>query len=291
MTESQNALRVASFAVVVLVLWGIPTARPADATIILGEKAELGNGMVQTYADLDSDGTPNAIGVRFSKLMLEGLPTAATDMHHCFDVDDDGTVNSHKECVGGHERILALPEALAERADITFKWLLLNWNGFGHVPPGVYNAPHFDFHFYTMSLEARNAIRPGKCGIVMNCEDFKRATVPVPARYFPAGYTDVGAAEVAMGNHLVDLNMPEFGEPSEFTHTFIYGTYDGDIIFYEPMITQAHFMSQVNSCTEIKLPAAWQTEGYYPTTYCIRYLKAEGAHTVSLEGFVRRKAE
>ncbi len=58
MTESQNALRVASFAVVVLVLWGIPTARPADATIILGEKAELGNGMVQTYADLDSDGTP-----------------------------------------------------------------------------------------------------------------------------------------------------------------------------------------------------------------------------------------
>jgi hypothetical protein len=46
MTESQNALRVASFAVVVLVLWGIPTARPADATIILGEKAELGNGMV-----------------------------------------------------------------------------------------------------------------------------------------------------------------------------------------------------------------------------------------------------
>ena len=107
MTEFQNALRVASCAAVFLVLWGIPTARPADATMILGEKAELGDGMVQTYADLDSDGTPNAIGVRFSKLMLEGLPTAATDMHPCFHVHDDGTVNSQKECVGCHEPILS----------------------------------------------------------------------------------------------------------------------------------------------------------------------------------------
>jgi hypothetical protein len=78
-------------------------------------------------------------------------------------------------------------------------------------------------------------------------------------------------------------------KPAPFTQTFIYGSYEGDIIFYEPMISLAYLQSQPNVCFPLKLPEAWEVGGAYPTEYCIRYLEDEGEYTVSLEGFVRRE--
>ena len=43
--------------------------------------------------------------------------------------------------------------AASARADIPFKWVLLNWTPHGHIPPGVYDTPHFDVHFYLDSIE------------------------------------------------------------------------------------------------------------------------------------------
>jgi hypothetical protein len=34
----------------------------------------------------------------------------------------------------------------------------LNWNPHGHIPPGVYDLPHFDFHFYIEPIEKIFAI-------------------------------------------------------------------------------------------------------------------------------------
>ncbi len=34
----------------------------------------------------------------------------------------------------------------------------LDWNPQGHIPVGIYDKPHFDFHFYIISNEARMAI-------------------------------------------------------------------------------------------------------------------------------------
>ena len=282
---------LATFVALVLTMSGNAGIASSKAGTFFGETKKLGKGTVRPYAELNPDGSPKAIGVTFTKKMLEGLPTSPNDQHHCFDVNKDGSINPPKECVGGHERILPLPKELAKRSDTPFRWVLLNWNTFGHIPKGVYTVPHFDFHFYTMSLEERNAIRPGSCGLAINCDDFKRATIPVPAQYMPQGYKNVNAAEGAMGNHLVDLTSLEFGNPPMFTRTFIYGTYDGHIIFYEPMITQAHFMSQPSECMPLKLPKAWEVSGYYPTTYCIRYLENRREYTVSIESFIYRKAK
>jgi hypothetical protein len=40
-----------------------------------------------------------------------------------------------------------------------------------------------------------------------------------------------------MGNHLLDSQSPEMKDSLPFTTTFIYGAYEGELIFWEPMIT------------------------------------------------------
>ena len=107
----------------------------------------------------------------------------------------------------------------------------------------------------------------------------------------PAGYIEVGAAAGEEGNHLLLSTAPELGDPpAPFTQTFIFGSYDGHIIFYEPMIAASVFKQGLDECHEISRPAAWEVAGSYPTRYCMRYLQDEEAYTVSLESFVHRNA-
>jgi hypothetical protein len=123
----------------------------------------------------------------------------------------------------------------------------------------------------------------------VRCDQFEVARKPVPANYMHANYSNVDAVVPAMGNHLIDLTGPEFNK-QPFTHSFIFGVYDGNVIFYEEMVTRAHLLSKPNACTPIKTPAAVAMRGYYPTVSCIRHDAATGAHTVSIEQFVLREA-
>ena len=167
----------------------------------------------------------------------------------------------------------------------------VNWNpaGHGHPVPPPWAVPHFDFHFYIQARDDVRAIRPGKFSELINCEDFRRSQKPVPAKFVHADHIDVGAAVPDMGNHLINSKATELatGGPN-FTHTFIFGAYDGKVTFYEPMITRAFLARQPDVCVPIKQPQAWATAGHYPTTYCIRQLGDEGRLTVSLEDIVAR---
>jgi hypothetical protein len=163
----------------------------------------------------------------------------------------------------------------------------------GHPPPAppVWAVPHLDFHFYIMERDAVRQIRPGPCSELIHCDDFKRAQIPIPKHYVHPDHIDVGAAVPDMGNHLIDSKSPELvTQGTLFTHTFIFGAYDGHVSFYEPMITRAYLESRPDLCVPIKQPQAWAIAGYYPTTYCIRYLADDKRYTVSLEEFVHRPA-
>ncbi len=262
---------------------------PLRTRVYFGDRASLGDGTIQTYVSMRR-GKPRSVGVLFSESMLDNLPDVPFDGNNCFDVNGDGEldVSAHPfECMGGHQRILFMPP---EASETPFSWVLLNWNLVGHDPPGVYlYKPHFDFHFYIQDYIERNFIRPGPCALLIHCEDFLTATIPVPAQYMAPDYVDVGAAEVRMGNHLVDLTSPEFQPGGEFTHTFIYGAYGGEITFWEPMITIATLEERPrNLCTPIKQPAEYQVGGYYPTEYCIRYFPRLRYYTVSMDRMVYR---
>jgi hypothetical protein len=277
-----------------LTLSGYASYASAQIATRFGETVVLGKGTAHTYVELNPDGSPVRLGITFTKNALEGLPTKPNNTGRCFDVNGNGVFDAHGECLGDYEWVLTLPKELAKRPEISFQWVGINWSPEGHVPPAppACAVPHFDFHFYRMSREAIQRIRPGTCGELIDCEDFQRATRAVPAQYLPKQHIDVGAAVPAMGNHLIDTTTPELGNPPQpFTHTFIYGSYDGQIAFYEPMITRAYLLTQPEVCRSLHLPQAWDTSGYYPTMYCIRYHESRTEYTVSLDNFVYREAK
>jgi hypothetical protein len=119
---------------------------------------------------------------------------------------------------------------------------------------------------------------------MVDCEQFKRASRPLPVQFLPAGYIDVGAVAPRMGNHLLDSQSPELKDSLPFASTFIYGAYEGQLIFMEPMITLDYLQKTRNACLPIRQPEAFQRAGYYPTQYCVRQ-DSRGVRTVSLERF------
>lgn len=258
---------------------------------VRGSVAVLGNGIVQSFAAFDTSGAPTALGIAFSAHALEGLPASGSDGHHCFDHNRDGVVDAARECLQQYEFVLPLPDAVARRNDIPFKWVLLNWNPHGHIPPGVYDVPHFDVHFFIDAIANAFAIQSGPCGPeFVRCDQFETARKPVPVNYMHADFKDVEGVVPAMGNHLVDLTGPEFNK-QPFTRTWIYGVYGGKVTFYEEMVTRSFLSSKPNACVPIKSPPAVGATGFYPSLSCLRHDAGSGDFSVSMERFVLRRAE
>lgn len=256
----------------------------------VGPSWEIGNGTVTSYAEFAAGRAPSAMGIIYSAGALEGLPTSHSDQHHCFDRNSDGTIDRAMECIATHEAVIPLPDALARQAEIPFKWILFNWNPVGHIPPRVYDVPHFDVHFYIAPVTEVFALESGPCGPeFVRCDQFERGKKPLPADYMHSDYKDVDAVVPAMGNHLIDLAGPEFNG-GVWERSFVFGIYDGKVTFYEEMLTMAYLLSQPDSCNPIKSPPAVGLSGYYPTQSCIRYDSATGEYTVSMEGFEFRQA-
>jgi hypothetical protein len=268
-----------------------PNAGRAGGEVHYGAPVHVGRRTMRTYLAIDGAGAPTELGVLLDAGALEGLPTEPTTSGRCFDMNGNGRIDAHGECEGDHEYVLAMPTVVADRVDIPVQWVGINWNVHGHAPPDVYDLPHFDFHFYMASEASIRRIRVGSCAFFIDCDDFKRATKPVPAKYVDSRHVNVDAAVAAMGNHLIDTTSPELAKPpKKFTHTWIFGAYDGRITFLEPMITREYLLSRPKTCAAIKQPEAWQLSGYYPTRYCMRYHDRVDKYTISMEGLVFRKA-
>lgn len=268
------------------------TDAPTDSACQLrGPAAVIGSVEVRAYTRVDATGAPEAVGIRLPYADLSSLPQQPADGYRCLDLDEDDAIDIGSECVGGHERVLFLPSEWDE-LPTPFRWALFNWNPAGHGPPGIWDVPHFDFHFFIQSLADRNRIRIGRCAMLVDCDDLRVGQAPVPDAYLPDGYEDRGVVEFGMGNHLID--PATFGAPSRpATHTFIYGAWAGEISFLEPMITLG-FLERVRSgaepsrCYPVPQPDAVREPGYWPTEYCIRDDPADRAFLVSLEGFTWR---
>ncbi|MCG3164110.1 MAG: hypothetical protein JMDDDDMK_05593 [Acidobacteria bacterium] len=233
------------------------TAKPI---IFAGEAQPVGNGTARPWVATDKDGKPTAIGVTFSEAALSGLPQSLTP----------GLIWT--------EFILPLPP---EAAATGFDHIGLNWNPKGHDPEGVYKVPHFDFHFYLISPAARERI-------TTRGEDLERCRKPLPPEFVPEGYILAPASEEpGMGSHWVEPNSHEF-HGKAFTHTFIYGSYDGRMIFAEPMISKAFLETKPDITVPVKLPAKYQKPGYYPTQYSVKYYPEAREYTVAIEGLTLR---
>jgi hypothetical protein len=233
-----------------------------------GPSVPLGSGHIRTYVVLGNKKDPVThakpvveLGLEFSESAMKSLPAEETTLDTDFPVQARNT---------------------------PFEFFEFDWNPHGHEPAGIYDKPHFDFHFYTTDREEIQSILPGPC-FGLACDVYDKARKPVPPEFLPQGYIDVGSVVPYMGNHLIDPTSPEFNGKL-FTRTWLYGAYDGEIIFYEPMITRASLTEQPNQCTALKLPQAYEKNGYYPKKSCTEFDRHGHVYRISLKDFVYRTA-
>ncbi len=285
-----GAAIVASLAIAAAFIIGATRSGPRERTL-LGNELKVGEGTARMFVDVAADGAPRTVGIALTGAAMQGLPERMNNTSRCFDKDGDNHL-AHGECLGDYQSTLALPNE-AKELNLPVSWATVNWNAEGHMHPAppVWGAAHFDFHFFMAQPAVINSIRPGKCGEIIDCDDFVKARLPLPAEQHPADYIDVGAAVTAMGNHLIDSKDPELADPSlGFSRTFIYGTYAGRMIFLEPMVSHAYLAKRPDACAPIKAPQAWPTTAYYPTSYCVRYEPKTATYRITLEGLTLRES-
>ncbi|MGW8315294.1 MAG: DUF5602 domain-containing protein [Bacteroidales bacterium] len=220
---------------------------------VYGNLESLGDGTVSTYISQDANGNPTEVGVILTDGAMDNLPEEMVNF------------------------VLELPE---NGATDFYTHVLLDWNPQGHEPPGVYDLPHFDLHFYIISEAERDAIGP------MDMEAFAKApdNMYVPTDYF---LSEGGVPQ--MGAHWLDATAPEFNG-QVFKNTFIWGSYDGEFIFWEPMVTRDYLLTQPDDITAMKLPEAYQKEGWYGTKYKVSHNSSEGRYEIALTDLVKREA-
>ena len=228
---------------------------------IVGETKPLGAGTARSWVRLDRSGNPTAVGVTFSENALETLP---------------------KEPPAGAEGVGISLELPAQASKTAFRHIGLDFNPHGHEPVKIYDTAHFDFHFYMISETERE-------GITATGDGLLKGNKQPAAEYIPEGYVNVPNSVVPrMGSHWVNPLGRELNG-QQFTTTFLFGSYDGRLIFAEPMITKSFLETKTNVTELIKLPKSYERRGtYYPTKYTVRYDAAAKEYTVALEGMTLR---
>jgi hypothetical protein len=284
----RTKLRHAAFALtaaLVTAVAAVTTSGAASRGVTeFGAPVRLGDGAARAYVR-SHNGVPQEIGVLINFAATDSLPIwPPSDGRRCDDADGDGRIDPLTECAGGYYLPLSLPRSVPP----PYRWVLLDWNPFGHPPRGVYDVPYFDAHFYVVPRSAVGTIRIGKCGLLVACDQILQIAKPLPAKYVPAGYpaSKPDTVEVGTGDHL------DTGAGLAHGSTFVYGSLAGSLAFLEPMVrldALRHARSGARrQCTPVAQPPAWERDGWYPTRYCLGQTPS-GSFQVSLDGFAKHQ--
>lgn len=249
-------------------------------------------GEVTAYATTNPAGNLSSLGVHVDAGALEAFNEAEPLQEEPFDAH------------------LHFPDETQDGDEIDLHQFTFNgfhYNPAGHPPPGIYDVPHFDFHFYMLEDSIVNTIPFGIAGY------------DIPDEQQPDGYFREELLIPRMGEHLLDGNAPEWDGPHEpsgtdFTHTHVYGAYDTDINpnnpggctetedgetmdvfvgdnegrlhFFEPMVTNAYIGEELDDeeTVELATPERFFEADDYPTEYVMQ-LDGDGGVFVSLDGF------
>lgn len=237
---------------------------PPKPRVIKGEEVRVHGGKAWTWINLDNNGKPSSIGISLSDEALASMPTGGQNAGHGHGHSSENNWFVRFNAPGN--------------IDIPFNHVYLNWNPNGHEPETIYDKPHFDFHFFSMQPEEVDAIPD------FEKDSLKFKNIPT-AEYFPSNYIYPGGGVAKMGAHWVDVTSDEFtGKP--FTQTFILGSYEGKVTFYEPMITHEFLKNTTHFERAIPTPPKFQKSGWYPTQ--MKITKHDGHTDIVLTKFVYR---
>lgn len=241
---------------------------PPEENTQWGETIDIGFGEVSTFVSVDPDSGEKLAGVEMTPGVLSG----------------EG--NEHVKCV------LKFPET----DDVPFTWLGLDWEPGGHYPGDTYAIPHFDFHFYTVPNQVIREVP----NIAMPPEAYDDLyTYPMPEDQIPPDYFRTNYVFGYMGEHLYEETAPEYNGGT-FGSTFVFGHWDGQLIFMEPMITVPYFeqlmsddepeLAQLEGVgkrdnRELSMPERFPEAGEYPTEYTVQYHEDRGVFTIVQHAF------
>lgn len=231
--------------------------------IFSGPKQQFHDGKAWSWIRMTKAGVPLQLAISVDDAAMNSLPTAV------------------KEGEGGHHahaNSIVLPLHQKAMDATLFKTIGIDWNPAGHEPAGIYTTPHFDFHFYLITETERLA-----------ATDMGRLTALPNAAYLPPTYFSTGPVP-QMGTHWLDATSPELApvNPAPFTQTFVYGSYDGKVNFYEPMITLDYLKKTPLLERAIPQPTKFAVAGYYPTKMIV--VKQNGVTQIILDGFIKQQA-
>ncbi len=222
-----------------------------------GPEIHVGDGKVRSFIVISHSGVPQEVGFEMTPSVMQGLPSSGENSY----------------IIPLHQKSLTVTP---------FDHMELDWDPQGHPPAGIYTVPHFDFHFYKISLAAQMAIPAEDNSTAVFFNNYP------PTGYLPAGYVPGPVGVAKMGLHWQDITSPEF-HGSPFTKTFIYGSYNGAVTFYEPMASKAFIESTTSSSSDFRQPLYFAPSGtYYPTRYNVYTDASTGNYYVSLSHFVWR---
>lgn len=235
-----------------------PLAATAQG-IEFGAEMPLGTGTVRAFAETDATGFATRIGVEMTEDAVTSL---------------------------GHDMVF-LTVALPEAAQLAgYDHVYLGWMPHGHAPEDLFGAPHFDVHFYTMTEADRLAIDPSD-PLFMEKAANRPSADQMPPNFVPPPELD---PIPAMGEHWVDVTDPVFsGQP--FEAVMIYGAWDGELTFVEPMVTRDLLVSRSDFGGEVGQPHLVTQAVSLPSAWSVSFDAATGVHLISIDGLIPRFPE
>jgi len=252
MSRFSKILAAAAFTLLPALLPGAARTQPVVAAqevrIVEGARLPLGRGTATAWVGLDAQGAPVSVGVDLTEAALDGLPG------HKADID------------------LALPP---EARQAGYDHVGLDWQAHGHDPAGVYDVPHFDVHFYRIGPAERDRI-------VREDPEFEaKLARPPAAGTMPPGLRRGGSAP-RMGQHwgVADAAPDQAGRA--FEKVMILGSYDGRLIFLEPMMTRAFLLTRPDVTVPIRAPERAEGTLWWPEAYSVSF--RDGVHRIVLTG-------
>ncbi len=237
-------------------LVGIAPLAATAQGIEFGPELPLGDGAVRAFAETNDTGLATRIGVEMTADAVASI---------------------------GHDMVfltVPLPEAAIQAG---YDHVSLDWMPHGHAPGDLFGVPHFDVHFYMTTEAERLAIDPSDPLYMEKAANRPSADL-MPPNFVPPPQLD---PIPAMGEHWLDSTDPIFaGLP--FQAVLIYGAWDGDVIFVEPMVTRDLLLSHRQFGGKVGQPDRVSEVVSLPNSWSVSYDAEARAHQISINDLMLR---
>jgi hypothetical protein len=259
--RSRRVLTTVCLTAVVLALSSSAAKADSDDKIIAGESAIVAGGTMSTWARINGAGKVIWVGTTMPLSLVENQPPPGSGP-------------------AGAIAVLNYPPVVQQTTYFNHAEIHSNLHGHPANPRFAdihrYEAPHFDFHFYSI---------PVAQVLTIPFVPPSPLLPSVPAERLPVGYAQPEFSVLQMGRHAAQL--------SEFTATDIWQLSlpvgflpDASYMhFIEPMITREFLLRRENFTLPVPMPAGLGRATQYPTECVALYDKDADAYHIVFKGF------